>query len=245
MSLHSLTQSRRASHSESEPLAIVFPICTNPLLHLGLEKILSDGGFAVWHDTIDRPSSLPQIQDEAPILFIIDGNSYADGMLDLIETLKAHSPTARIVILADRFNRDAVSAAWEAGAHGFCLSTCRHDILVKSLELVMLGETVLPSAFVFTMAEELSHHAEHSSSEGLQGAESADPKSRKLSNREAEILTCLKEGAPNKVIARKLNLSEATVKVHVKAILKKVGACNRTQAALWATRQMSADVEPV
>ena len=52
-------------------------------------------------------------------------------------------------------------------------------------------------------------------------------------------MTCLRDGAPNKVIARKLNLSEATVKVHVKAILKKIGASNRTQAALWATRYVS------
>ncbi len=61
--------------------------------------------------------------------------------------------------------------------------------------------------------------------------------------RETQILAYLREGAPNKVIARKLNLSESTVKVHVKAILKKVGACNRTQAALWATRHVPVDIE--
>ena len=69
--------------------------------------------------------------------------------------------------------------------------------------------------------------------------------SRKLSSREAQILTCLRDGAPNKVIARQLNLSEATVKVHVKAILKKIGACNRTQAALWAARHVRTEPKPL
>jgi two-component system nitrate/nitrite response regulator NarL len=55
-----------------------------------------------------------------------------------------------------------------------------------------------------------------------------------LSSREAEILHCLMQGAPNKIIARKLEVAEATVKVHIKAILRKIRVTNRTQAAMWA-----------
>ena len=93
----------------------------------------------------------------------------------------------------------------------------------------MLGEAILPSDIVLTIAtgrEEALH---------LQRG--------KLSNREAEILVFLKEGAPNKVIARSLNLSEATIKVHIKAILKKAGVRNRTQAALWARRYTAVNLE--
>jgi two-component system nitrate/nitrite response regulator NarL len=53
-----------------------------------------------------------------------------------------------------------------------------------------------------------------------------------------EILGCLREGAPNKLIARKLKITEATIKVHVKAILRKIGASNRTQAAMWASQRL-------
>ena len=60
------------------------------------------------------------------------------------------------------------------------------------------------------------------------------PGARSLSAREAEVLSSLMEGTPNKLIARKLHLTEATVKVHIKAILRKIGASNRTQAAMWA-----------
>jgi two-component system nitrate/nitrite response regulator NarL len=65
-------------------------------------------------------------------------------------------------------------------------------------------------------------------------------RNRHLSNRETEILCWLMEGATNKVIARKLNVTEATVKVHVKAILRKIGVGNRTQAAIWAADHLPA-----
>jgi two-component system nitrate/nitrite response regulator NarL len=66
----------------------------------------------------------------------------------------------------------------------------------------------------------------------------SDLKACKLSVREREILSCLREGAPNKLIARKLEITEATIKVHVKAILRKIGAANRTQAAMWASQRL-------
>jgi two-component system nitrate/nitrite response regulator NarL len=70
------------------------------------------------------------------------------------------------------------------------------------------------------------------------GEKRPDPGCHKLSSRETEILYCLTKGSPNKVIARQLNLCEATVKVHIKAILRKIGVFNRTQAAIWAADHM-------
>jgi len=242
-------QMQRSSRPEVEPEpnvglpTIVFPICNNPLLRVGLEKILSDAGFSVWREIIEEPSLLPNIHDGVRVLFIIDGNTHGAGAVETIATLKARAPAGRIVILADAFQSADIAAAWEAGAHGFCLSTHRHDVLIKFLELVMLGEAVLPSEIVLPLTEEGERYAAPPPADGLPQAEAAALANRRLSNREAEILVCLKEGAPNKVIARKLNLSEATVKVHVKAILKKVGVCNRTQAALWATRNIPASLK--
>jgi two-component system nitrate/nitrite response regulator NarL len=53
-----------------------------------------------------------------------------------------------------------------------------------------------------------------------------------------EVLDCLRDGSSNKVIALKLDVAEATIKVHVKAVLRKIGASNRTQAAMWATAHL-------
>ncbi|HVC53464.1 MAG TPA: response regulator transcription factor [Stellaceae bacterium] len=65
-----------------------------------------------------------------------------------------------------------------------------------------------------------------------------------LSERETEILQCLGQGASNKVIARELQITESTVKVHVKSLLRKLRLCNRTQAAIWATETRLCTVPP-
>lgn len=245
MSLQSANGIHMVSDKIEDPTAVIFPVCTNPLLRLGLENILSEAGFVVWHDILDGFSSLPAMDDELPALFIIDGSSFASGAVDLIRRLRNHAPAAKVVILADAFDPSTVSAAWDAGVHGFCLTTHNQDILIKSLELVMLGETVIPATIVLPIVG-ISVHNTHSEPAGYSNETKCNGHpGRKLSNRESEILTCLKDGAPNKVIARQLNLSEATVKVHVKTILKKIGACNRTQAALWAARHISTGLNPL
>jgi len=221
MSVHSLNGHRLIASDEQAAPVAVFPICASPLLRAGLEKTLTDVGFAVHRDVIDEHSGLPEAPAGAPVLFIIDA-SFAEGAVDLIKKVKAHVREAKIVLLADHFDPSFVSAAWKAGADGFCLTTHPHDVFVKSLELVMLGESILPCNVALAIA------TEHAADVHLERG--------KLSHREVEILCLLKEGSPNKVIARRLNLSEATVKVHIKAILRKVGVCNRTQAALWARR---------
>lgn len=241
MSLHSLIEGRRVL--QEEPSTTVFPVCGNPLLRIGLETVLARGRFQVWPEAVDDVSVLPEAPDREPVLFIIDGQSYRDEIVGVINRVKTRFPDAKIVILAETFEIDAVSAAWKAGAHGFCLTNSQREILIRSLELVMLGEIVLPSAFILSMSEPNADNAAPSPAEDAGTCETYRLLGRKLSVREAQILEYLREGAPNKVIARRLNLSESTVKVHVKAILKKVGACNRTQAALWATRHVTTDAE--
>jgi len=145
-------------------------------------------------------------------------------VLEVIRQVRERSPEVRIVLLADQFDLGFVRAGGEAGANGFCITVARPEVLLKSLEMVMLGETVMPLAVLRSIID-----AE---------PRLPDLKHPKLSAREAQILDCLKEGAPNKVIARKLDITEAIIKVHVKAILRKIEATNRTQAALWASQRL-------
>ena len=243
MSLHSLIEDRRSHRLEEKPTTKVFPICSNPLLRIGLETVLAGEGFDVWHEAVDDISTLPELPEGEHPLFIIDGEIRSDAIISIISRIKMRFPDAKIAILAETFEVDAVSAAWRAGAHGFCLSNSQSEILAGSLHLVMLGEVVLPSAFILSMTEPNAKPAASVSVESSEVCDDHRLPGRRLSMRETQILGYLREGAPNKVIARKLNLSESTVKVHVKAILKKVGACNRTQAALWATRHVSTDIE--
>jgi two-component system nitrate/nitrite response regulator NarL len=110
--------------------------------------------------------------------------------------------------------------------------------MVTSLEMVMLGESVLPSEVLRSIMAGVARRRQEPLRNNTVEPTVSDLKVCKLSAREAQILGCLREGAPNKVIARKLDVSEATIKVHVKAILRKVGASNRTQAAMWASQRL-------
>jgi two-component system, NarL family, nitrate/nitrite response regulator NarL len=98
--------------------------------------------------------------------------------------------------------------------------------LTQSLRLVMLGQQVFP-------ALPAGKEPNHGSRDFGQIAERSGL-TRALSGREGEILCNLLHGHSNKTIARELNISEATVKVHLKALLRKLKARNRTQAAIWA-----------
>src|SRR3989442_11815798 len=119
--------------------------------------------------------------------------------------------------------------------------TC--DAFTKSMELLMMGETFFPPAlsFVFDsegddLGKEVGHPGEAAPGDEDNQAilvTTDDAFAPQLSPREKSILRCLIEGDSNKCIARKIDIAEATVKVHVKAILRKIRVQNRTQAAIW------------
>ena len=119
----------------------------------------------------------------------------------------------------------------EAGLNGFCSTTMSQEAMLKALELVMLGETFLPASIGFALLSQVE--AQKPKLMVISG----DPAvASRFSDRERQILRLLTTGASNKLIARELGLAEATVKVHIKAILRKAKAENRTQAAMWASQ---------
>lgn len=218
-------------------------ICKNFMLREGLRHILSSTRFNVLDDD---PGSFGPSEDGEPEahpgLFIVDVNMHRDGTADLVRNIKIRSPEARVAVLADGFDPDSMMMALNAGANGYCLSSIGCEVLVKYLDLIMLGELVFPSAlFLSTLAAQgrLAPAEKQPSAEGLQNLQVAPGSPvRTLSSREAEILQCLMQGAPNKIIARRLEVAEATVKVHIKAILRKIRVTNRTQAAMWAVAHL-------
>jgi two-component system nitrate/nitrite response regulator NarL len=220
-------------------------LCRNALISIGLKHLLEGTCFSVTGLASDEASFSDRYPNTAPDLFIIDGSDNPGHVIDTARTLKDRHPEARIALIADGFDLPFVKLARGAGVDGFCLSTNDREVLIKSLELVMLGEVVLPTSVMTLLFDMAPVSAELGAQEGAgTGLEWSDPRLRKLSTRESQILHCLTDGAPNKVIARKLDVAEATVKVHVKAILRKIGATNRTQAALWATAHLPTNVGP-
>lgn len=192
----------------------------------GLKRILSDHGL-----TVDNISSgcvslvNGNCQDSPDHVIIIDATSGIDGVA-ACSTLREHLPRTRLVVLMDESQLDSVQQAFRAGADGVLAKQISCQPLIRALELVALGEKVVPSQFI-----DLLSVPAWSSMANSWGACQAETN---LSDREVEILRCLVDGSANKIISRQLHIAEATVKVHIKAILRKLQLANRTQAAIWA-----------
>jgi two-component system nitrate/nitrite response regulator NarL len=134
-------------------------------------------------------------------------------------------------------------SAFRAGANGYFSDVMTCDVFIKSIELMMMGETIFPPAFLSSVLVAESDHLSEAAAPDLDNQAILVTAERaivpQLSPREKTILHCLIEGDSNKCIARKIDIAEATVKVHVKAILRKIRVHNRTQAAVWAVNNNS------
>lgn len=196
----------------------------NELIREGLARILGEQGFRI-SSTTSRVEDF--LMDEAPPeLILVDANMCDAGIADCI-LLKKALPNVRIVLMADEFAVDEVAEAFNSDAvDGYVVKKIACKSLAASLRLVAMGEKVFPSQII----ESLGNPTLASNLRAQGGAEG----SGNLSARESEILSCLVSGDANKVISRRLNISDATVKVHIKAILRKLRVVNRTQAAIWA-----------
>jgi two-component system nitrate/nitrite response regulator NarL len=146
-----------------------------------------------------------------------------DALISQIGDIRAAAPSARIVVLTQAIRVDRLADALTAGVDGYLAKNLSADALLQALRLVLLGEKVLPTdlADLLTTRHTPWPNRQPHAMNGL-------------SDREMQILACLVNGDQNKQIAQALNISDGTVKVHLKAILKKTGAQNRTQAAIWA-----------
>ncbi|MFD0463254.1 LuxR C-terminal-related transcriptional regulator [Microvirga aerilata] len=175
-----------------------------------------------------------------PVLAVVDADCYSATIPELVTQLKAQCPRARIAVLAERFEPESVGQAHRAGATGFLPTSVSTDVLIASLQLVMLGQTVFPADMVLAMiTARAPAQTTHAGGQAIPSRIQVPDGASEFSNRELEILRGLRDGAPNKAIARKLDVAEVTVKLHVKSLLKKIGAENRTRAAIWASEYLS------
>ncbi|WP_201863074.1 LuxR C-terminal-related transcriptional regulator [Microvirga soli] len=198
-------------------------VSQNTLLRTGITYILEGTRFAVGGS-----------DEEMPALVLLCDGLQQDGAVETISQVKEQYPGARLVVLGDNLDPWTVRELCTLGLDGLCPTGMSQAALVKALELVMLGEMFLPISVSLAMLDQ----ARDPQSPMMMAANDLAAPSTKFSDREAQILRLLTTGASNKLIARDLGLAEATVKVHIKAILRKAKAANRTQAAMWATQYL-------
>jgi len=121
--------------------------CKNSMLREGLRHVLSSTRFRLHSENLTRGEvSLDPLDQESPLLFIIDASLYPSDLADGIWSLKQRYGQARIVVLSDSFNLEGMKSAFQSGADGYCLASTGCEALIKYLDLVMLGEVVFPSA---------------------------------------------------------------------------------------------------
>ena len=215
-------------------------ICKNSLVRAGIHHILNGTRFIVTEE-LESSSKLPAFPDALPALNIIVENHPVDALVELVADLKAQCPSACVVVLVDHPDPRTVLQALHAGMDALCSTRTSRDALINVLELVMLGETFIPAALALKVLDHLPDPFEggQNMTPALTPANGAAPIAHNLSSREVEILRHLMEGESNKVIASRLHIAEATIKVHLKTILRKLRARNRTQAAMWASAHLS------
>jgi len=216
----------------SESAVPTYILQSDGLFREGLRLILSKTRFRAHGCAIDL-EDLSDIPDDRPVLFIVAVDANEDVICSKI---RSRYPLAFVVAVADESNPRSLATALDDGANAALFNTVSSVDLVSTLHAVVNGKLILIDARLWPL--EVQPRAEERPSPPLSSDipwDVADePQAMKLSAREIAILERIVRGDSNKQVARFFRIAEPTVKAHVKAILRKIGASNRTQAAIWA-----------
>lgn len=183
------------------------------------------------HLLIDEAGSVEAaiaMQEAPPFdLILLDLNLPGVGDLEALASVRAAFPQTPIVVLSGEDDPRMIRATIEQGAMGFVPKSSTPEILINALRLILAHGVYLPLSALDTDAP---------AADETVGTSNPDTLLRNLSPRQIEVLRSVIRGDSNKLIARKLSLSESTIKQHLSAVLRTVGARNRTEAVYAAAK---------
>jgi two-component system nitrate/nitrite response regulator NarL len=149
-----------------------------------------------------------------------------DG-LTVLPILRELIPTTPVVVLSGSESALHVNQSIEKGAVGYIPKSCSSHEMLAALQIVLQGELYIPPKLLVKLSDTVSGaEIKHNDNDSPHG----------LTDRQIEVLVRIAQGLPNKTIARQLNVAEGTVKLHVAAILRQLGASNRTEAVMKASQ---------
>ncbi|HEY7216404.1 MAG TPA: response regulator transcription factor [Thermoanaerobaculia bacterium] len=184
----------------------------------GLRAILGrQPDMEVVAEANDGEEAIALFDRHRPDLTLMDLRLPKKGGVEATAEIRRRYPQARIVVLTVFDGDEDIYRALQAGARSYLLKSASHTELLSTLRAVAAGGRPLPAA----VAERLAEHFEWSN----------------LTSREIEVLRLIVAGKANKQIASRLGVTEGTVKTHVNSILAKLGAADRTEAAVQAIRR--------
>lgn len=179
--------------------------------------------------TGDGRAGVRQAAKFNPDVILLDLRMPGVNGLEILEQFMAQKSPAPVVMLTTSNAQEDLAEALRKGANGYLLKDMEPDELVAALRDIAAGKTVVAPGLTPVLAELVKH--------GDSAGRRVPTPFSQLTPREMEILCHLCEGQSNKVIARNLNISDGTVKLHVKAILRKLKVHSRVEAAVMAVKQ--------
>ncbi|MES9906827.1 MAG: two-component system response regulator NarL [Sedimenticola sp.] len=208
-----------------QQLQRVVVIDDHPLLRKGLQQLADlSPDIEIVGEADNGMSGLALVEKLHPDMVLLDLNMPGMNGLQTLAAIKQMEIETKVMILTVSNAEEDVVAALRGGADGYLLKDMDpEDILIKFREAAS-GRIVMSPNITECLARAMQSEGRN---ELWQNAQD-------LTVREREILLHIREGESNKIIGRKLNIAEATVKVHVKNLLKKLGLKSRVEAAVWA-----------
>ncbi len=241
------SKARRPDESERPVPTLIVDRST--LFRAGLTHILAHTRFRVAADCSSLDELPPKLlhHKHALLLLGLDPQSGCGPLADVMRLLERHSQL-RVVMLGRRFDPEEALTAVTSGCDAYLAKDeVRPEVLLKSLELALLGAVVVSPGFSGVTVGEKAVAADEALASNTEPGAAGDHRPppvtlshrvTELSDRERLTLSHLMHGASNKQIARELGIAEATVKVHVKSLLRKIRVRNRTQAAMWGIEHL-------
>jgi DNA-binding NarL/FixJ family response regulator len=198
------------------------------LFREGLRTLLSvEPGLEVLGEAANGEAAVQQARRLRPQVVLMDLRMPVLNGVEATRRLRIEAPEARVIVLTTFDDDEEVFDALRAGAVGYLLKDATRDKLVEAIRSAARGESFLQPSVAAKVVAEFSRLAP---ARPVVSATLVDP----LSDRELEVLRCLGQGMSNKEIAAALGIAEGTAKNHMTNILGKLGALDRTQAALRA-----------
>jgi two-component system nitrate/nitrite response regulator NarL len=213
--------------SESEERYRLLVIDDHPLFRKGvLQLIAFDPRLVAVGEASSGDEGIALALREKPDLTLLDLNMKGKNGIETLKALRAAGVESRVVMLTVSDQSEDVVAAIRAGADGYLVKDMEPEDLLASIQGALYGRMVVSERLAARLAEAMRQEA-RAATRGVDA----------LTERELAILRCLAAGLSNKLIGRELDITEGTVKVHVKNLLRKLNFRSRVEAAVWAHEQ--------
>lgn len=208
----------------------VLLIDDHALFRVGLEGLLERRNIEVTAAVGSGAEGLKLARELKPDVVLLDMRMPEMQGLEVLRRLRDDVPEVPVVMLTTSSEEQDLIESLRLGARGYLLKDMEPDDLVSTLRDIVEGKTIVTPELTGVLARAVQQGDPATSTERTKPFDELTP-------REREILCHLSEGQSNKVIARKLGISDGTVKLHVKAILRKLGVHSRVEAAVMAVER--------